>query len=201
MKEVSLKIYTVDELDEKVRNTVIEEYRDILVEHDWWEPIYEGFREDMRELGLEGELYFSGFYSQGDGACFVSETVDTDLLVRTLYESGYDIPEDALLYSGDYSIRISKVHASFANQYSHEYTIEAVAYLSDDNDRIDDYTRGKVEMVVTDWIRSECKRVYKNLELYHAELVTDDAILETIRDNNWMFTESGLNAHKIVNNF
>ena len=199
MKEVSLKIYTVDELDEKVRNTVIEEYRDILVEHDWWEPIYEGFREDMRELGLEGELYFSGFYSQGDGACFVSETVDTDLLVRTLYESGYDIPEDALLYSGDYSIRISKVHASFANQYSHEYTIEAV--ITNEGDRIPVTDIAKLENILTEWIRSECKRVYKNLKTYYDELVTDDAILETIRDNNWMFTESGLNAHKIVNNF
>jgi hypothetical protein len=199
MKEVSLKIYTVDELDEKVRNTVIEEYRDILVEYDWWEPIYEGFREDMRELGLEGELCFSGFYSQGDGACFVSETVDTDLLVRTLYESGYDIPEDALLYSGDYSIRISKVHASFANQYSHEYTIEAV--ITNEGDRIPVTDIAKLENVLTEWIRSECKLVYKNLETYYDELVTDDAILETIRDNNWMFTESGLNAHKIVNNF
>lgn len=199
MKEVSLKIYTVDELDEKVRNAVIEEYRDILVERDWWEPVYEGFREDMRELGLEGELYFNGFYSQGDGACFVSETVDTDLLVRTLYESGYDIPEDALLYSGDYSIRISKVRESFANQYSHEYTIEAV--ITNEGDRIPTTDITKLENVLTEWIRSECKRVYKNMELYYDELVTDDAILETIRDNNWMFTESGLNAHKIVNNF
>lgn len=201
MKEVNLKIYTVDELDEKVRNKVIEEYQEILVEGDWWEPIYESFREDMRELGLEGELAFSGFWSQGDGACFVSETIDTDLLIRTLYESGYDIPEDALLYSGDYSICIQKVDASYANHYSHECTIEAAVYLSDGNDRIDDYTRGKVEMVVTEWIRTECKLVYKNLETYYQELVTDDLVLETIRANEWMFTESGFNAHKIVNNF
>jgi hypothetical protein len=199
MKEVSLKIYTVDELDENVRNAVIEEYRDILTEHDWWEPIYEGFHEDMLELGLEGELYFSGFWSQGDGACFVSDTVDTDLLVRKLYESGYDIPEDALLYSGDYSIRISKVHASFANQYSHEYTIEAV--ITNESDRIPTTDITKLENVLTEWIRSECKLVYMNLEKYYEELVTDEAVLETIRENEWMFTESGLNAQKIVNNF
>jgi len=199
MKEVSLKIYTVDELDEKVRNAVIEEYRDILTDDDWWEPIYEGFREDMEALGLEGELYFSGFWSQGDGACFVSDTVDTDLLVRKLYESGHDIPEDALLYSGDYSIRISKVDESFANQYSHEYTIEAV--ITNEGDRIPTTDITKLENVLTEWIRSECKLVYKNLEKFYEELVTDEAVLETIRENEWMFTESGLNAQIIVNNF
>jgi len=199
MKDVNLKIYTVDELDEKVRNAVIEEYRDILTDDNWWEPIYEGFREDMLELGLEGELHFSGFWSQGDGACFVSDTVDTDLLVRKLYESGYDIPEDALLYSGDYSVRISKVHQSFADHYCHEYTIEAV--ITNEGDRIPTTDITKLENVLTNWIRSECKLVYSKLEKYYEELVTDEAVLETIRENEWMFTESGLNAQKIVNNF
>jgi hypothetical protein len=199
MKEVNLKIYTVDELEPKVREQVIEEYRDILVDHDWWEPVYEGFREDMRELGLVGELYFSGFWSQGDGACFVSDTVDTDILVRKLYEAGYNIPEDALLYSGDYSIRISKVHASFANHYSHAYTIEAV--ITHEGDRIEDSAINKLENILTEWIRSECNIIYSKLEEYYEELVTDEAILETIRENEWMFTETGMNAQSIVNNF
>ena len=199
MKEVSLKIYNIDELDAKVRERVIEDYRDILVDHDWWEPVYEGFREDMREHGMEGELYFSGFWSQGDGACFVSETVDTDMLVRKLYELGWDIPEDALLYSGDYSVRISKVHASFANRYDHEFTIEAV--VTHEGDRISDYDINKLENVLTEWIRTTCKKTYKDLEAYHDELINDEAILETIRENEWMFTDTGLNAQSIVNNF
>jgi len=129
----------------------------------------------------------------------VSDTVDTDKMVRKLYESGWGIPEDALLYSSDYSINIQKVSAAFANHYCHAYTIEAVVY--NEGDRISEGDLVKLENVVTEWIRQTCNETYSKLETYYEELVTDDAILETIRDNKWMFTETGLNAQSIVNNF
>ncbi len=200
MKEVKLKIYTVDELEPKVREQVIEDYRDILVTHDWWEPAMEGFYEKMQTYGLTGELYFSGFYSQGDGACFITDTVDTDLLIRTLFEQGYDIPEDCLLYSKDIHISIQKSSASFATRYSHENTIEAYVH-NEDYEQITAKECIHLENVITEWIRTECKDIHKSLQNYYEELVADDAILETIRDNKWMFTDTGLNAQSIVNNF
>jgi hypothetical protein len=191
MKEVTIKGYTFDELSESVQRELLQTYCDINVDGSWYEPIVEGFREDMESYGIDATPFFSGFWSQGDGACFVSDTVDTDMLVRNLYEEGYDIPEDGLLYSGDYSIRIQKVEAGYAHRYDHENTVEAYVTLGDGSDRIDDYTRGKVEMVVTDWVRERSKALYANLENYYGQLTSDAEIRETLLENEYLFTESG----------
>jgi hypothetical protein len=193
MKEITIKAFTFDELDEKVQRKLIQDYCDINVDSSWYEPIVEGFREDMESYGIEATPFFSGFWSQGDGACFISETVDTDVLIRNLYEEGYNIPEDGLLYSTDYSIRIEKVSDTYAKRYDHENTIEAIVYLSDTNDRIDDYTRGKVEMIVTGWARERSQALYRDLEKYYIELTSDKAIRGTLsdEDNGYLFTRSG----------
>ena len=55
-----------------MRETLIDKYRDINTDHMWWEHIYDSFRADMRrDYGVTvGQMYFSGFWSQGDGAQF-----------------------------------------------------------------------------------------------------------------------------------
>jgi hypothetical protein len=194
MKEITIKAFTFDELDEKVQRKLLQDYCDINVDSSWYEPIVEGFREDMESYGIIDAIpQFSGFWSQGDGACFVSNTVDTDMLIRNLYEEGYNIPEDGLLYSGDYSICIQKVEAGYAHRYDHENTVEAYVTLGDGSDRIDDYTRGKVEMIVTGWVRERSQALYRDLEKYYIELTSDKAIRETLsdEDNGYLFTRSG----------
>ena len=54
------------------KEKLIEQHRYINVgHHDWWEDVYADFREDMKAVGIDVDrMYFSGFYSQGDGACF-----------------------------------------------------------------------------------------------------------------------------------
>lgn len=40
---------------------------------EWWEPIEEGFTEDLKELGFSDiNIRFNGFWSQGDGASFTA---------------------------------------------------------------------------------------------------------------------------------
>jgi hypothetical protein len=50
---------------------LIEKHREINVHHEWWDSVYETFKEDMNLLGYSVEdITFSGFWSQGDGASF-----------------------------------------------------------------------------------------------------------------------------------
>jgi hypothetical protein len=62
-------------LPEKRRSELLEEYHDInVVCEDWHEHVFEGFQEQCAEQGIRvDEMYFSGFWSQGDGACFEGE--------------------------------------------------------------------------------------------------------------------------------
>ena len=54
------------------RTALLEKYRYINVEHDdWWDCVESDFKEDMKAVGIDvHRIYFSGFSSQGDGACF-----------------------------------------------------------------------------------------------------------------------------------
>lgn len=74
-------------LSEERRDALLEKHRNTNVEHvDWWDSVYEQFVEDCVEKGIcvdyhnvktmggktvaKPSIYFSGFWSQGDGACF-----------------------------------------------------------------------------------------------------------------------------------
>lgn len=68
------------------REALLEEHRDVNVENiDWWDGVYEYFIEECKEQGIDIEerarsrqpaIYFSGFWSQGDGACFEGRVGD-----------------------------------------------------------------------------------------------------------------------------
>lgn len=189
-RRIELTAYTVNELPTDIRNTVIDRYRDINVDDDWYQPIFEGVNEDLAKYGIVADLRFTGFWSQGDGACFVTDTVDTDLLIRKLHEEGCTIPEDCLLYSKDLSVSIQKVHASFAHHYEHENTITACVY-NDSEHIISDHDCNALESVITTWARDEARKFYKRLEKYYEELVEDKAVAETLEENQYLFTENG----------
>jgi hypothetical protein len=59
------------ELTEENQLKIVEENRDMEVEHDWWEFVYTDAIEAGKCFGIEiKEIQFSGFWSQGDGARF-----------------------------------------------------------------------------------------------------------------------------------
>ena len=60
-----------NQLTETNRERLLEKHRDCEVQWTWWDSVEEMFKEDMSEIGVRVEaMYFSGFWSQGDGACF-----------------------------------------------------------------------------------------------------------------------------------
>jgi len=187
-KTIEITAYKFAELDVKVQEKVLEDYRYVIVEFDneWYHPIIEGFEEDMLEYGIDPEVSFSGFGSQGDGASFISTTCDTDLLIRKLYETGHDISEDALLDSKDYTIIIRRN----SNHYAHENTMY-VNYYSGGGIELFPDEEEKLTDVVLEWARTEAKELYINLEKYWDELTSDDEIMEYFEDNEFLFYESG----------
>lgn len=193
MKSVTITGYSFDELDPKIQAGLLQDSIEINVDEWWSETVIESFTQRLENLGiLNAKIFFSGFWSQGDGACFTTTTVDTDKLIRHLYESGVKMAEDALLYTGDYSISIQKVDAVFANRYEHENTVEAiVSTATDESSRIDDYLRGHIELLLNDYVRGLCRELYALLEECYIELTSDAAIRQTIIENETLYTISG----------
>ena len=65
--------YTIQQLMELDQHEAVEKIKQWWYQHgsdyQWWDDTYERFKEEGYELGfLIGKMYFSGFYSQGDGA-------------------------------------------------------------------------------------------------------------------------------------
>ena len=79
-------VYRLDELADRAKENARAWYREGSIDHDWFESVYEdfericvllGIRLDSRPVRLYGGgtrrkpcIWFSGFWSQGDGACF-----------------------------------------------------------------------------------------------------------------------------------
>lgn len=82
-KEIKMMVYTYQELVElhkqkKITDKAMEKVKDWLrggqTNHDWWEYIYEWWVNALNQIGFENpKISFSGFGSQGDGACFTSD--------------------------------------------------------------------------------------------------------------------------------
>lgn len=55
---VEYTIYKYDELSEKAKEKVIEKFYDFNVDNDWWDCSYDGFKEDLKEIGLECKTFY-----------------------------------------------------------------------------------------------------------------------------------------------
>src|SRR6266516_6387233 len=72
MQTVTITIYKFDELSEDAKKRALEQMRDNNTEvGDWWQFVYEDWQTKLEENGFFAvTIYFSGFWSQGDGASF-----------------------------------------------------------------------------------------------------------------------------------
>ncbi|MFA7254446.1 MAG: hypothetical protein WC107_07930 [Patescibacteria group bacterium] len=70
-RAITKYVYKFDELSESAKQKAIEDYRQDGFYYEWWDAVYEDARQIGEILGIEiDNIYFSGFSSQGDGACF-----------------------------------------------------------------------------------------------------------------------------------
>ena len=50
METIQVTVYQFDELEPEAQNKVLSQFSDINVDHDWWEFLYEEFKEELREV-------------------------------------------------------------------------------------------------------------------------------------------------------
>lgn len=83
---IETTVYRLDELCEAAKEKARAWYREGAFDHDWFEFVYDDFERICEILGVELKtravrlmgggtrqkpcVWFSGFWSQGDGACF-----------------------------------------------------------------------------------------------------------------------------------
>lgn len=179
------------------RESLLETHRYINVEFgDWYDCVYSDFKEDMREVGIHvRRMYYTGFSSQGDGACFEGgfDNLRTYLnhhhkgqypMIRKLLEHGGYVYINCT-HSGRYyheqSTHFSTEHETFYRTVEcptefHEQIVDT--WDKQLEDEVEDFEKDVIEQ----W-RTYMQDLYRKLEEEYDYLVSDEAVWETIEAN------------------
>lgn len=186
-------------LPEPVQQEILDEHRDWDVDHGWWDGVYEMFKEEMKGKSIRvDEMYFSGFWSQGDGACF--EGCIDDL--KEFIEKNGLTEEFAWLLQlleTDYVRCISiscKSHGSYCHEYTMEFddTFELTHYLDPEDGLIYLSAQQETEEAEKRWpdfvdtveeiFRDHARQLYEYLEKEYDYLTSDEHVLESLHAND-----------------
>jgi len=190
------------ELSEEAKQKAIEQHRYFNVEYgEWWDSVYEGFRETLKEYGYfePSDILFSGFNSQGDGACFEG-TFD----LKKWVEDNYKGTRFAKICEAYARNKVGIAKNLWFNQYCHERTryIDAGDVFEDLKDgmpyghwpNLEAYLYAicdKIADEATQEYRTLCKQLYKDLKAAYEDLTSDEAVSESLEANEYEFTENG----------
>jgi hypothetical protein len=184
-------------LSEHTRAALLEKYRDINVDYDWWEFTYEDFQhQQLEDNGINVEnMYFSGFWSQGDGACFEG-SVDDWYKFLTVTGNKTLIP---LLAALDEYPRFSCRHTG---RYSHEYSVDYSTELDLSNpfDEDEEPLRfvawaqatadgqcfTNLEDAFMEFFRDQMRALYQSLETEHDYQTDDERVVEALISNEML---------------
>jgi hypothetical protein len=179
------------------RTALLEKYRYINVEHNnWWDCVESDFIEDMKQVGIHvDKIYFSGFWSQGDGACFSGKMSNTLTYLDRHHLGQYPMLRKLLEHDGEVYVSCKQ-----SGRYYHENSTEFWAdsdTLTGMVDQPTDFHEAVVEewqrllgvelddfeKDVTEQWRTYMQQLYRKLEEEYDYLTSDDGVWDTLVAN------------------
>ena len=206
---IETTVYRLDELSEAAKEKARAWYREGAFDHDWFEFVYDDFERICEILGVELKtravrlmgggtrkkpcIWFSGFWSQGDGACFEGRYGHAKGARRKIRDYA---PKDGELHRIADALQaiqrrnFYQLHAAIAHRdrYYHEYTM-AIA-VERDSPIYQDMT-ADAEEAVTEALRDLARWLYRQLEREYEYLTSDAVVDEAILANEYTFTAVG----------
>lgn len=195
MKTVCIECRQFHEWDEKVQQRILDKHYDINTDHGWWKYTYDDAKNIGELMGIEIEnIYFSGFSSQGDGACFegyyrykkgsvkeVKAYAPTDERLHRIAERLHD------LQKGHFYGLTANVKQY--GHYSHEYCTEID--VSKNGDYLSTEREYEAEKELIDILRDYMRWIYRQLEAEYYFQTSKEAIIETLKANEYEFDQWG----------
>lgn len=201
----STDVYEYEELTQGAQEKVLQEfYAHGIIDPDWYECVGDHWKEKLETVGFaDAEIHFSGFYSQGDGACFdaeveVNERVFDCFVGSISNNSQTERLFTALLHHSSWFYDFLSEYCSFSMQtIGHSYSHENTRRIA-----------GSTETYVPcngllEWCFNEFRNYLEELrrdlsqDIYVAlrdeceYLTSAEAMVETIKINEYVFTMEG----------
>jgi hypothetical protein len=219
-EEEEEETYSFEELSPEAQEKALDNNRDLNIDYDGWEDgVTEDFKEDMKEIGIDDiTISYTGFNSQGDGASFTSDDIDTRKLFDAIgiksnkalnmevddERSGGENKEfydllDTMEDIGQVDrnrIKPEEIRVWIKRTSSHYYhynTVEAEVEIWDEPDGWEEPDTFTVDLAdqVTEYVRELCKDLYRKLEKEYDYLTSDESVKETLIDSDYKFDEKG----------
>mgnify|MGYP000976801418 FL=1 len=209
-KQRTTLVYQFDELDEKAKERAREWYRQGNYDDTFWsECVIDDAKEIGTHMGMDiDNIYFSGFWSQGDGACFEGTWRASDVkadklkeyapqdkelhrIVSGLADLAKEYPEGCFTvkHRGHYShSACTSFDVELPREQKEELEYDSPEYkalqikLNEDEDALIELARDFM-----DWI-------YRTLEKEYEYLNADEQVDESIRANEYEFFQDGTRA-------
>lgn len=185
---------------ELVTESLLEKYRDCNVDfNDWWDYVYEGFIDDMKAIGIRvDKMYFSGFWSQGDGACFEGRVQDSELFMKNF--EGYPMIRKLIADGGSVYLSVSHDgHYYHENCTRWNYEVESfnqilpaptefhVNVIAALDDKLFEEV-SSFEDEAIEFMKDKMRELYSRLSDEYDYLTSDEVVAETIVANEWHLT-------------
>lgn len=196
-------------MDEATKAELLDKYRDINVDfEDWSDYVVDQFKEDMRKIVDISNVYWSGFWSQGDGACFECYVSSEDWYAL-MTELGYD-PDGSDRVFYEFMKTHGYIDVKHTGHYCHHKSVtfyDRVPKPQDyeDEDLIYFYAPYKCEVCdtkaaswvalmrnasvcalvrdVEEYLTDKMQELYRLLEKEYKYLTSDEAVWEAIVAN------------------
>lgn len=167
-------VYDFDELSDDAKQKAIENLYDINVDYDWWDGDLEWFNSDFfNPIGLHVEQMY---FDLDRGAYIAFDNVEVTDEKKLLKASGYDLRRSEARHAVEYGIRIEFE----TNTNLNAGAVRAISLYDDDilND-------------VEDKIYEVAQECLSKLQGEYDYYTSEEAIIETIKANEYEFYEDG----------
>lgn len=210
--QVPVTVYQFSELDDRAKERARAKIREFVSTDKWWDSVYEDFQEICKIIGIDlkehtvstqnGKTYsrpciwFSGFSSQGDGACFeghyryqshaadnIEKYAPVDEKLQAIANELQGIEETS---EGSIDCEIShKGHYTHSNSMYFEFN----EFEREDGEVIELTVLEQVEVATC--LRKLADWLYKTLEAEYEARTCDYAIEDMIEANDYLFHKNG----------
>ena len=206
---VETAVFTIDELSGAARENARIWYRQTGLHDEWYDFVYEDFETVCRILGVmlattpvrlygggtrdKPQIWWTGFWNQGDGASFSGRYSYARGAVRAIRAHA---PKDEELHRIADALQavqrknFHQLHASVrqSGRYCHEYTM--AIEVERDSPTWQPMTDGAEDTVI-EALRDLARWLYRQLQSEYEHQTSDETVDEIVSANEWTFTAEG----------
>lgn len=183
MKENIIYSYNFSELSENAKKVALENHR-----YDFCEENLLYFCEEItskiKSIFEDAKFYYTGFYSQGDGACFTFKGLN--------FEKAFEeFEQENITFSNEVKEFLKENFTCKGVHYGRDYHENSISIeWNCENEKLDKEIQEFADCLES--LRySLCKKLYARLEALYEDFISDEYVAEGLEMNEYEFLESG----------